>query len=300
MRIRWTIGGVIAALAVTLLLPGIASADHEAVVTANADCDGSFVIDADYFGSGVSSDVYVSYNGNNYDDGLDESVTDPTIDAGDIPNDMTATQDSHYVVVGSGDDYFDFAANEDADDFFTLSGTYDSVVNAGGSVIVNADLQDFTNAGIDDSATVTDGLDGSWSECVIDFCSDGDTDGGTDLSFNASPTNDCDPVRLCVAGESVTVTEFAAESLDGEKGSCTPSELAPPITTTSTETQPAVEIVEPSEAAVAEVSPAVDVAALPSAGYGDDGGINYAWVAIFALAVVGFGGATALMARPRK
>lgn len=301
MSIRWVIGGVFAALAMTLLLPGIASADHHAVVTADSPCDGTFAIDADYFGSGASSDGYISYNGHNYDDGLDENVTDPAIDAGDIPDDMTATQDSHYVVVGGGDDYFDFAANENVDDFFTLSGTYDSVVNAGGSVTVAADI---TNSGIDDSATVASNSD--WEDCRIDFCQAGDSDGGNDYSFKATPDNNCDPERVCADGESLTVSEFDADALlaDGAtKGSCVPSESAPEATAPPfLEREPITEFVDEGESGfdVAEVSPAVDVAALPSAGLGDDSGISYAWVAIFTIALAGFGGVTALLARPRK
>jgi hypothetical protein len=291
MSTKWTIGVIIAVLAAMFALPGIASADHHAVVTAETACDGTFAIDADYFGSGISANVFITYNGNNYDDGLNEGVDG---DAGDIPDDMTATRDdSHYNAVG-GPDYFDFAANEDDEDFFTLDGTYDSVVNAGSAVTVAADV---TNGGVDDSATVSS--DGDWDKCIIDYCQAGDSDGGTDFSFKATPDNNCDPVRLCVDGESVTVTEFDAESLDGEKGSCTPTS-DPVITTVSTE--PAPTPVEELEQVVAEVSPATDeVVALPSAGLGDpSGGANFGLIGLLAVTVVGFGGTTALMVRARK
>lgn len=134
------------------------------------------------------------------------------------------------------------------------------------------------------------------------LCIDGDTVTGIEYDLNQhGATNDCNPVRLCLDdNQSATVTKFDAEGLLEEgatRGSCTPSDTPPPtIITTVTEVEP-----QQVEQAVAAVFPPVEeVAALPSAGYGDAGGITYTWVAILGLAVVGFGGATALMARPRK
>lgn len=134
-----------------------------------------------------------------------------------------------------------------------------------------------------------------WVECGGEYCVNGDT-GVEQLSFQSTATNDCGPVRLCVDGKSQTVTQYDADQIDGATiGSCTPSEPPPPPT--STEPQPET-IAE--EEAVAEVSPAIEVVALPSAGQGSAAGVSYTWAAIFGLAVVGLGGATALMARPRK
>jgi hypothetical protein len=144
------------------------------------------------------------------------------------------------------------------------------------------------------------GIDSNSDEChtFLSICYNGDQITVRDDS-ETKASNNCDPVRLCIDGESATVTEYDAESLlaDGAtKGSCTPFEPPPEtiINTTTTEPVPVQQV----EAAVSEVSPATDeVAALPSAGYGKDSGINHIWVAVFALALAGLGSSAALMAR---
>jgi hypothetical protein len=109
-------------------------------------------------------------------------------------------------------------------------------------------------------------------------------------------TNDCDPVRLCVDGESVTVTEFDAESLDGDPGSCVPTEPPPPTTTTPEPTPEPTQEVE----AVQEEAPIEEVAALPSAGSGGSGGGSAAWGIGAAALLISLGGVIAVAARPRR
>ena len=301
MNIKWAIGAVIAVLAATLVLPGVASAHHPEV-NANTECSGTFVIDVDYVGGNSDRRVYIEIDGQNWDDDFSNGSSPP---AG-----MAVEQsDSHYVPTG-GDDYFFFDSDPGEEDFFVLSGDFDSVQNNGGDVTVDANITfsngfDHPNAGADDSATVTAGPDGDgdpnndWEKCIITYCEAGDADGGADYSFQATSTNDCDPVRLCVDGESMTVTEFDAETLDGDPGSCTPGDTPPPPPPSTTEVEPE-EPVEEVQEAVAEVSPAVEeVVALPAAGQGI-GGISYTWIALFGLAVIGFGVATALTARQRE
>ena len=111
-------------------------------------------------------------------------------------------------------------------------------------------------------------------------------------------TSDCDPIRICVDGESMTVTEFVAAQTEGaEVGSCTPSEDPPPEDPTP-EPAPVEQIEE--VAAVQEVAPVEEVAALPSAGYGDSSETSILWILTFGALLVGFGGSTVVAVRHRK
>jgi hypothetical protein len=303
MSIKWALGAAIAVMSLLFVMPGIASAHHPEV-NGNTECNGEFVIDADYSGGDLTQREYVWIDGKNWDDSYGNNGGTP-------PTGMTVTQDSaHYVEDPTIADYYKYAGVASQEDFFVLKGDYQSVQDNGGDVAVavfQTNDVDYAppfsaNAPVNasDSETVTFGADGDqnpdndWEKCVINYCQAGDSDGGADYSFLASPDNNCDPVRLCVDGESMTVTEFAAESLDGEKGSCTPTENPPPTTTTVTVEQPQA---EPEEEAVAEVSPAVEeVVALPSAGFGRSGS-NYSSMALAAFLLIGIGTSGLLLAR---
>jgi hypothetical protein len=130
------------------------------------------------------------------------------------------------------------------------------------------------------------------------LCIDGDIVTGIEYDLNQhGATNDCDPVRLCVDDEhSATVTKFDAEGLLEEgatKGSCTPTETPPPtITTTVAE----VEQTQVEQAVEAAFPPVVEVAVLPSAGYGDTS-TGFAWTALAALSLIGIGGGLFMVAR---
>jgi hypothetical protein len=290
MSIRLALGAVIAVLSAMLVLPGIASA-HEPSVNTEAECNGTFSIDADYSGGTGALREYVSIDGENWDDDF----------PGGPPAGMTVTDDDVAYNHSPGDDYYLFEDVDEAEDFFVLSGDYQSVVDNGGDVTVYvSQTLNLPNQPENSGAEGTIAAETSWEECRITYCEAGDHNGGNDLSFLATPDSDCDPVRICVDGESMTVTEFDAEGLDGEKGSCTPSEEPPPPPPTITE-EPTPEAVEEPEEAVAEVSPAVDeVVALPAAGYGESSTTTYAWAAVIAVALLGVGGATAVAIRPRR
>jgi hypothetical protein len=130
-------------------------------------------------------------------------------------------------------------------------------------------------------------------ECipVTEVCVDGEVIEAPE----SEATGDCDPVRLCVDGDSITVTEFDAENdpdlEDADAGSCVPGDEPPPST------PPPVEEVEEvvEEQPVEEVAGVVEeVAALPSAGYGDTAsGSSFAWALALAAGLISLGGVSA-------
>ena len=295
MSFKWTIGAVIAVVAGMFMLPGIASADHEVVITANTDCDGTFVIDADYHASTIldfQTNVVILVNGEDWDDEFGDAVNDNPGDT-DVPGPFgtTVDHDSDAYQTAGGPDSYQFDNVDDNEDFFVMNGTYNNVaVDAPGSIIVAS-----SSDAINDSATVTDGLDGSWSECVTDFCVAGDSDGGTDLSFLATPTGDCNAVSLCVNNVNVIVSEFTADEqgLVDDADGCVPGDAAPPPPPVVEEEAPPVE----ETATESEVAGAVEeVVALPSTGSGTSSG-GMAWAAVAALAMIGIGGSVAVAAR---
>jgi len=310
MGIKWAIGTVVSVLAAVLVLPGIASG-HSADVHTETECDGgTFTISADYEGgtgavreyirilddpAGDQSDVLTNLNN---DTVLPTGMTADTSLSGATITELPFPGVEATFVEDGDPDYFKFSDIDTAENFFALNGTYQSVEDFGGDVTVYVLQTDDFDGDEERSGavgTVTSATD--WEKCRITYCEAGDQNGGNNLSFLATPENNCDPVRLCVDGESITVTEFDAESLDGEKGSCTPSEPPPPPTLV---VEPSPEPT-PEPTAVAEVSPAVEeVVALPSAGYGTTSGGSYAWAILLAVTLVGLGGVTALVARPRK
>jgi hypothetical protein len=340
MSIKWALGAIIAVLSAMFVLPGIASAHHPDVSGSVACNDGTFQISADYYVTTTPTDrtERILINGdqltatNNVPDGGVPAGMTGTISEDEAGISSAAIEDGN----ANGDPpYFNwsndrdqFEANNydpqsdptvpDFNNFFVLNGTYDSVDNVDGtpddqgSVTVEAvqyheDNNNFTTteavepaAQSDPPRSATISTKDFWTECGGTYCVDGDT--GHNLSFDA--TNNCDPVRLCLEnGQSATVTEFDANSLldnGATKGSCTPTENPPPPPPTVTVQTPPPPV-EQVESTVAEVSPAVDeVVALPSAGYGQTGGTNYTWVAVFALTLLGLGTTTALMARRSK
>lgn len=208
-------------------------------------------------------------------------------------------------------------ATDSLESFIAVDGTYQNVddrpddqvqletwlYNANSDNVLNNDLHsngDFENDG-DSRSDLRDydfyqiTTDQFWVECGNEYCVDGDT-GVDQLSFQSTATNDCGPVRLCVEGKSTTVTEYDADQIDGATvGSCTPNEPPPPPTSTEPEPQTPA-----PEQAVLEVSPAIEVVALPSAGQGTMSGVSYLWAALLGLAVLGLGSTTMLLARPHK
>jgi len=298
MSFKLALGAIVAVAAGLFLLPGLVSADGNVTANYGTDCgDGTFSVSLDFHGTtngGDQHNTYIDVEFENYDDV-------------DVPDGMTAsgTGENEYAAVG-GDDYWDFEGNDDYEGFFTLNGTYDSILPLTGNPSPDVDVEwEIVNSPNDGGIEISAGPDGDadpdndWERCVIDYCSNGDS--LSDYSFQASDiTADCGFINACINGEVERIQEHDANEAGIEEGVCD-FEDPPEITTTSTEedVEAAVETVEPEEEAVAEVSPAVDVAALPSAGYGD-AGVNYAWVALLALTLAGFGGATALMVRSRK
>jgi hypothetical protein len=301
--IEWTVGVVVAVLAIMFVLPGIASAaDPGPVVDASTACDGTFSIAASYVNGQGTQREYVWINGHSWDDSFGNNGGTP-------PSGMSVSQDSaHYVANNGAADYYKYAGDTTQDDFFVLSGDYQSVQDYG-DVTVEVDqtndvdyVPPFKSGAI---VTASDsGAVGStdWEKCRISYCQAGDSNGGSDLSFLATPENNCDPVRLCLDnGQSATVTEYDAEGLLAEgatKGSCTPSEPPPPaITTSSTEPTPKPPV---EQEPISEVSPAVEeVVALPAAGYGVTAS-GFAWTALAAATLSGLGTATLLAARRRS
>jgi hypothetical protein len=294
------------------VLPGIASAHNPSAHTETECEEGTFTISADYDGGTGTVREYIRILDDPTDDQSDVStnLNNDTV----LPDGMTANTSMDNAVVTDlpfpsanaefvedGDpDYFSFTDIESAENFFELHGTYESVVNSDGSVTVYVlQTNDFDGDQERSGAVTSVYSDTDWEKCRITYCEAGDHNGGNDLSFLATPENNCDPVRICVDGESMTVTEFDAESLDGEKGSCTPSEEPPPPPPTITQEPPPEEPVE--EETVSEVQPAVDeVIALPAAGYGMTQNASIAWTALLSLALTGLGGSTMLVMRLRK
>jgi hypothetical protein len=299
MNLKWAFGTVVAVLTAMLVLPGIASAHHPDL-NGSVDCsDGSFNVTATYTGGNSSRNIEMILS----DGGGDDQFHGPT-------NDWAPLEiEYHEDIVVPGPD-FEFDDSQDrfeADagytgpfDFFEVNGTYYDLASfVENDIDIYADINTGTDAHIEVRQTDSEDID--FDGCIKDYCVDG-SNGVDQLEFESTATNDCDPVRICLAsGESITLTEYQANQLTEEftPGSCTPSEPPPP-NVPGPEEEPE-EPVEEVQEAVAEVSPAVEeVAALPAAGQSDIGGVSYTWVAIFGLAVIGFGGATLVSARQRK
>jgi hypothetical protein len=303
MSIKWAIGTVIAVLSAMLVLPGVASAHHPEL-EGSVDCsDGTFNVTATYYGGNGSREIQMVLH-----DGGGEDPFHGT------SNDWAPLEIEYHEDTGAGPD-FEFDNNSgvnndefDADagytgpfEFFEVNGSYydlESFVE--NDIDIEADINIGTDAWIEVAQTGSEDVD--FDECVQNVCINGDA-GIEQLSFEGSaPTNDCGFINVCVGGtngEVERMNEHDAAELGLEEGECDFDD-PPEITTTSTEPEPE-EPVEEVEDAVAEVSPAVDeVVALPASGYGDDSNVTYAWVAIFAVALAGLGGATVLLARPRK
>ena len=132
--------------------------------------------------------------------------------------------------------------------------------------------------------------------CVVAVCEDGDI---LEVPVNEPPVSDtgnCEPVRICVEGESQTVSEFEAEQIEGATaGSCVPFEPPPALSITTTQPMPRTAIEPPEEATPASE----EAVALPAAGYGDARGAD-TWLAAIGLTFAIFGAATALMARQSR
>jgi hypothetical protein len=296
MNIKWALGTVVLIVSGMFALPGIVSADPGEITGSSATyCDdGGFSLELDFNAGSDGGDAYVEIEGDSY------AETAP-------PAGMTATgEDDPDFYSSLSPNEWDFENFESRDDFFTLSGDYDSVDALGGGVLDvdyrlewNGDNNDVFQTGglsISSGPDGDDNPDNDWEKCIITYCEAGDVDGGNDYSFQASPTNDCDPVRICLDGESMTVTEYTAGQAGGEKGSCVPSENPPPPPP-ATEEGPAEPVSEVEEA-VEEASPtAEEVAALPAAGLGETNASGNAWIALLGLTLLGVGGTTVLIMR---
>jgi hypothetical protein len=294
---------VAAVLTAMLVLPGIASA-HEATLTGKAsecrDAEGAFTIDWTLTSEAPSNRELDGFDDSGYDPGQgggSESVDQGTIDVVDggvAPN----------LTLG------DFGINADGihgNGSANAQTAYDGSLEPNETIYAQGRVQWTSTSGTSTFAeqNVRSNDIARPDYCREDFniCVDGGFTEG-DYPVNEAPptgTNDCDPVRICDDGQSMTVTEYVANNnpdlQDADPGSCVPSENPPPPPPT-TEEEPE-EPVEEVEEAVAEVSPVVEeVAALPAAGYGTTDGSGIAWAAILGLALIGIGGgATVLIAR---
>jgi hypothetical protein len=307
LSIRWVLGGATALLAALLVLPGIASAHHPEI-DGESSCnnDGSWHVDFTVGNSESNSNAWTSFDNNN---GFLNPDSGPFSEGRDMRvEDISATEGT----------VEDVAAGDIVQDGESASGLISDIPNEAANTELDVDAYwRYYNSGIEALAGAISGIAANaldnevtagrsetfdapdFDPCKTSVCTDGQTGVESFIDF-ANPTGDCDPVRLCVDGQSMTVTEFTADTLDAEPGSCVPSEDPPAITTTSTEPEVEEEPVEEVEA-VAAVSPAIEeVAALPAAGQGDVGGVTYTWIAVFGLALLGLGSATALTARSHR
>lgn len=326
MGIKWAVFTVAGVLAAILVLPGIASAHHPEV-TGDVECDdGTFQISADYFvTTDVVSDktirIYIENArfgetaDNNVPAGMTATVSEDVAGVANVEDGLAAGDPPYF---NWSDDRNQFEVNNygngggddtvpDFDNFFVLDGNYDSV-DALDDDAVTVEARQFaeTTNNFNDSPAASEAptepnpqrsatisTDDFWTECGNEYCVDGDT-GVEQLSFQSTASNDCDPARICFEGESLTVTEFQANQLDGaEDGSCTPTEEPPP--------PPVVQVQPPApEEEIAEVSPAVEeVVALPSAGYGETSNSD-ALSGVIALCLLTFGAGTIFVTRLRK
>jgi hypothetical protein len=331
MSFKLALGAVVAAVTGLFLMPGIASAEEPSYDQEIFCHDGTFSANLDYNGGPENRIIILEIEGDRFDgnsNDYDNVVSD---------NDADASLTASHLDEGPGDGNFNFSNSRDRweadesgahDDFFVLEGNYEDVDAADTGIgddvgafdfevwlygansdpaLADTTIPDGTNPLLDaspgeagDTLQRSLSTDDFWEECGQSVCINGDAN-IEQLSFQGEmPTNDCGYFNACIDGEVERIQEHDANQAGIEEGVCD-FEDPPEITTTSTEeVESTVETAEPSEEeAVAEVSPAVDVVALPSAGYADTG-VNYAWVGLLALALAGFGGATALMARQRK
>ena len=275
MNLRWALGVVAALLAATMFLPGLASA-HDGTLNGDPSCkdaggswtvtwtvETTFVDETDYL-----VDLTVDVNDGGVADDLDLGDFEASLQNLD---DTSGTATTTY---GPSDD--PHSSELGANDVDEFTGNIEYIEFASG--FTNGDW----NYGVSNIITQPD-------YCIESACVAGDF---VDQPVNLQETNDCDPVRICLDGESMTVTEFDAEKLDAEKGSCTPGDDPPPPSVTEEEP------VEEVEVAVLEPAPAVEeVAALPAAGYGTGSDARIAWTLVLGLALIGVGGVTVLIAR---
>ena len=135
---------------------------------------------------------------------------------------------------------------------------------------------------------------------TLTLCIDGDIVSVEDTE-ELSDTGNCDPVRLCVDGESVTLTEFEADQIDdADPGSCTPSE-DPPLPGPTTPTTPGAPAPVQQVAGVVEQAALTEeVAALPSAGYGDTDNQSLLWLVLTGTLLAVLSLSTVMTARLRK
>lgn len=296
MNIKWTIGAIIAVLSAVVVLPGVASA-HDAGLSGEAsecrDAQGAFTIDWTLTSHAPSYRELDGFDENEFNGDFNnpppfnENVDNGVLDVvdGSIAPSLTLAD------FGLDGDGIHGNGSASAQTAYDGSGEPNAIIYAEGRVQWTSTSGNTVYAEQDIRSNDVNRPD----YCRMDVCEDGDL--VSQAVNEVNNTGNCDPVRMCVDGDSLTVTEFDAQSLDGEKGSCTPSEDPPVITTTSTEPEP--EVPAPEQAVLA-VAPAVEeVAALPSAGYGTTSDASTAWAALLGLALLGLGGTTLLVARSR-
>jgi len=297
MNLRFTISAAALALSAMFLLSAVASAQEPDVTHHSmTDCgSGEFFIDLDFVAGPDGGDVELQIEGNEF------AVVPP-------PAGMTATgtDDPDWAPIATPDEW-DFDNFEDREDFFTLSGDYDSVnalADQAVTVEYRVELNGSESVTDSDSVTISSGPDGDqnpdndWEKCIVSYCSQGGSQ--SDYSFQATSENNCDFINVCVGGPNGDVermTEFDAEQSGLEEGECDRED--PPED--PEDPQGPEPTVEPEPTAVAEVSPAVDeVVALPAAGYGSTSGNSHAWLLVLSMALVGIGGTATAIAVRRK
>jgi hypothetical protein len=301
MSIKWAIGAGIAVLSAMFVLPGIVSAHHAELSGEASDCrdaQGAFTIDwtlQSYAPNNRELDGFDEYefdgdfnNPPPFNENVDQGVLD-VVDGSVAPS---LTLDDF----GLGSDGIHGNGSASAQTAYDGSAEPNPVIYAEGRVQWTSTQGNTVYVEQDIRSNDINRPD--YCRENFNICESGDFVKGDHAVNEAAPTgtNDCDPVRMCVDGESVTVTEFDAASLDGDKGSCTPTEDPPTIITTVTEPEPTPVL---QQAVLSETPPVDEVVALPAAGYGSTSGSNVAWTAMVALVLVSLGGATALATRRR-
>lgn len=301
MSFKFALGAVIAVVAGAFMLPGLASA-HSADLHGEAsecrDAVGAFSIDWTLTTDAPSNRELDGFDDTGFDTGSNDSTESPDDGVIDVVDGGVAdslgledfTDSDHGNTLDIDGIHGDGSAS--AQTSYDGSDEPNAVIYAEGRV-------QWTPTTSNSQTTFEQNVRSNDVDrpdyCVIEVCIDGET-GVEQFVNDVNATNDCDPVRLCLDGDSDTVTEFQADNdpdLEGAtEGSCVPGDNPPP--------PPPVVITEtpPVEEEVSEVSPAVDeVAALPSTGSGGTTSGGFALMAIAALALIGIGGGVTVVAR---
>jgi hypothetical protein len=228
-NIRWTLFAVIAALGVALT-PGIVSAQEATLDGTASDCRdavGAFVIDwtlevTDATTPGLELDGF----GDGTDDGNVENgvlaVDDGGVAAPLTLDDFGLASGAGIADTGSATAQTVYDGSMEPDAVISASGTVQWSLTAA-DLLVEEDPIVSNDVARPDYCAETACLNGDFSAQAVNVLTD---------------TGDCGAVRLCVNGQSMTVTEYDADNLMGAtQGSCVPYEAPPagtaaaPVTT---------------------------------------------------------------------